>query len=415
MRLTIEQLQFLSQPDAAVLLTDAEQVDPSSPAAVERFRKQHQLDRELASAALHITQARIKARKKLPDHADALFADVEAVEQADSLNVARHKARRFASLQADVPIFDLCCGMGVSALGLSDACEPARVTAVDREASRAWMAHKLAGCQTQCNDVATFELPQEAVFHIDPSRRQAGRRSYSLEDYDPAPEIWATLLKQCPHGAFKLSPGVNLEELDRLKQHMLADAIPQSCELEFISESGRLVQSVLWCGKLADLASRRATCIDDQGQAQTLIGAPDVDSDLAMASAGYHAVKEPVGRYLLAIDPAVERAGLISTLGDQVDATLLHPGLGLLICDQTPACHAMITPFVWLDVLPFRPRKIKRWLQDHNAGHIEVKTRGGVTDPNPLQVAWSRPQGDPFTLFILRFDKRVAVLVTQRL
>lgn len=416
MRLTLERLQFLSRPEHDVLLQDAGHVNPQQPAEVERFRQRHHLDADYASAAIHIAQARHKAQVKLRSLAENLIADVEAVEQADSLNVARYKAGRFSQVHKESQtVYDLCSGMGVTTFALSEACGSSNVTAVDHDAGRAWMSQRFAGCNSLCADVSTLRLPNHAMFHIDPSRRSEGRRLYQLSDYQPGPDVWRTLLAQSHDAAHKLSPGVDIHAVEELLDNYRADALETTTELEFISESGRLVQSVLWFGSLAGQTSRRATRLDEKGDVTTLEGEPDAEEDLAIRSAAFQTVKKPIARYLVTVDPAVERAGLMSVLGEQLGATLLYPKLGLLICDDPPPSHPMIRTFLWQDVLPFRPRKIKRWLREHDAGHIEIKTRGGVTDPDPLQVAWSRPQGDPFTLFILRFDKRVAVLVTQRL
>lgn len=415
MHLTLEHLQHLAKPDQQPLLDEAARVNAQSPAEVQGFRKRHDLDADLASAAIHIAQAREKAQAKLGPLATTLIADVEAVEQADSLAVARYKASRFAThTQQSSHVYDLCCGMGVSTLGLVEACSVEHVTAVDHDEGRTWMAGRLAGCQAVCADVAELQIPQDAMFHIDPSRRSAGRRIYDLEQYQPGPAVWQALLGQCPSGCFKLSPGIDLEQVEALVDGPLQVFAEDGCELEFISEGGRLVQSVLWLGKLAGDTTRRATYVDVDGQTLSIAGEPDLNDELAMASASFHAVDEPVGKYLLAVDPAVERAGLMSTLGDQVGATLLHPGLGLLVCDQLPEPHAMITVFEWLDVLTYRPKKIKRWLRERGGGHVEVKTRGGVVDPNPLQVAWSQPDGEAFVMFILRFDRRVLTLATRR-
>src|SRR6266511_2969792 len=62
----------------------------------------------LTRAALETALLRRRARAKFR-HADRMFFTREALEQASSEPVARHRARRFAGLGV---VADLCCGIG---------------------------------------------------------------------------------------------------------------------------------------------------------------------------------------------------------------------------------------------------------------------------------------------------------------
>ncbi|MEM8739215.1 MAG: hypothetical protein AAGG38_12170, partial [Planctomycetota bacterium] len=121
----------------------------------------------------------------------------------------------------------------------------------------------------------------------------------------------------------------------------------------------------------------------------------------------------PADRFLFTVDPAVERARLLH----RIPLPLVHPQLGLFTGPQ-PLDHPFLTPFRLLAELPFHPqnpRKLKAWLRDHDAGLVEIKTRGKAVNPDPLQTQLRGPGQTPYTLFILRWDRALRAHITQRL
>lgn len=383
--------------DDTALLRAADDCEPTDVASIARLRKQYPADR--VAVALEWSKARRKTVAKFPKRAAELFADVSGLEQATSHVAATHKARRFRDA-GFTQVFDVCCGIGGDTMGLVEA--GLNVLAIDRDPVRAWMAERNAGCVSRVADAEALlgdSLISEEIsggaLHLDPARRTDAGRVFRLADYQPDPPTITALLQKFPDAAVKLSPAVNLDEV--------AELLPGG-EIEFISEAGRLVQAVLWTGRLSTPHSRTATLLVD-GQTHTLAGEPD-EPGLAQP-----------GRYLFTVDPAAERAGLLHRLG----LPAIHPRLGLLTADRpidTPAVRPWLTGFELLAELPYsakNPKKIKAWLADHDAGIVEVKTRGKAVDPDTVQRTL-RGRGDtPYTLFVLRFDQRLACLVTRRL
>ena len=372
----------------AALLELAAKVDPADVAAITRLRREYTADR--VSAALSLIAARAKAAVKFGERGGQLVADVPGVEQASSASVAAYKAERIRQhLGESHTIADLCCGMGGDSMALSTA--GLQVIAVDREPLRVWMAKRNSGpgLQGVCADVSTLEMADLPV-HLDPARRseQSGKRAWRLADVQPGPEVIGRLIEQSPASAIKLSPGVDLDDL------------PWPGEVEFISESGRLVQAMLWVGGFAQ-HDRQATLIEGNARHQ-LYGRPMAPS------------YAPAQQYLYAFDAAVERAGLIGQLSDQINAPAVHPRLGLLTSDrviQSP----WIAGFELIEQLPWRPKRIKQWLNANDGGLVEVKTRGKACDPD---IEQRRLRGDgsaPYTVFVLRFDTKVQALITKRL
>ncbi|MBL4700934.1 MAG: hypothetical protein JKX85_06735, partial [Phycisphaeraceae bacterium] len=351
----------LALPASKQLLDDAKAINPSDVAAISRLRKKY--DADLLHLALDMVKARHKAASKWPvDIVQNLIANTTGIEQATSLLVSKHKAKRFVDLGQ--PVIDICCGIGGDALGLKQC--GVQVTGVDIDPVHAWMTTHNANCPTQVIDANDVKIDRGSVFHIDPSRRNAYGRTQDISDYQPGPDVLKRLLAQQPTACFKLGPGVNL---DCLKEEITGD-IPN--EIEIISEHGHLVQAVLWTGELAKCA-RRATLLP-QG--------------LEFAAHEDDVWEEPpldeIGKYVMTFDPSVERLGLIALLCQKLDVSCVHPQAGLLTSDQitdSPWVHN----FQVLADLPWRPKKLKAELRKQNAGIVEIKTRGKLVNPDPLQ------------------------------
>ena len=219
--------------EAAVdLLGSCESPHPSD---IERLRREY--DASFIPLALDLARARLRARTKFPESAGRLVADPVGVEQATSELVATHKAERFATAPG-MPVLDLCCGIGGALMSL--ASDDPRVTGVDLDPARAFMAGRNAGCPTITADVSDVDVTDHLV-HLDPARRDAdGRRRHDYGQLIPPPELCERLLDTARGGALKLGPGVALDELPAADR-----------EVEIVNERGTLVQAILWTGVLA--------------------------------------------------------------------------------------------------------------------------------------------------------------------
>jgi hypothetical protein len=294
-------------------------------------------------------------------------------------------------------VLDLCCGIGGDAMGLVE-CGLA-VTGIDLDPARAWMTRANAGCPAIAADVTALPL-RDRVFHLDPARRDeaAGRRSWRLDDCHPGPAFMRDLLSRCPHGAVKLGPGVDAPSLLAVGEATAAS------EVEYISEAGRLVQAVWWNGGLARHAVS-ATLLAADGGTHTLAAdnAP-VGATIPIA---------PADRYVFTIDPAVERAGLIGQLCRSLNIAAVHPALGMLTSGRV-IDSPWLTAFELLGQMAWRPDRVKVWLAAHDGGIVEVKTRGGAVDPDAAQRQLRGGGGRAFTVFVLRWDRKVVALIARR-
>lgn len=373
--------QALLDPRYATLVTEAAAIDPTSAADLERLRRDW--PEEVAWCAVELAIARRKAAGKF-DAAQHLIADVTGVEQATSGDLAAHKTMRFAESAGSGLVLDLCCGIGGDAMALSRVCD---VVAVDRDPVKAWMTrHNCEGrCRAVVADVTCLNRRSDVLFHIDPDRRPGGLRSYRLADAVPGPTDLLRLVLRGGSGAFKLPPGVPFDELW------------EDGEVEIISRHGRLVQAVLWCGVLRR-HERTATMFPGPHTLHGELG--DVPLD------------EP-RRYLYSVDPAAERAELLHVLCERHDLAAVHPALGLLTGDRL-LDDPWLTPFELIEQLPYRTKKVRAWLDAHDAGIVEVKTRGGAVNPDTVQRDLRGDGSTTYTVFILRRDRQITAWITRR-
>ena len=388
--------QRLLSSECDALRAKAAEIDAGDVVAVTRLRGKW--DVELVHAALQLQKARNKLQPKFPDRWQTLLADPTGAEMATGLRVGMHKAKRFASKLAGASVVDLCCGIGGDAMCMRDA--GLNVTVVDNDPTRAWMAGANAACKLLACDVLASEVPTGA-FHIDPARRTVGgagaKRVFELELLSPPASVIASVIRRRRDGAVKLQPGIDIAEL---AQHEIVG------EVEVISDQGRLVQAVVWCGALSD---------GDNVRAATLVRRDGSTVSMHGESRAEPVAVSPMLRYVHELDPSIERVGLLHTMCERANAAMVHPALGLLTSDLV-LDDPFVTCFEVLDHFPWKVPRAKDKLKNLGAGIVEVKTRDKQVDPDSVQRELSRPGAGPtLTLFVLRFDREVRGIVARRI
>lgn len=334
-------------------------------------------------------RARVKARHKFnPQFIKGLIADIESVEMASSSIASRYKAQRFAqSLGGQSVIADLCCGIGGDSWGLRDA--GLKAIGVDLDPVRAWMYAHNTGFESICGD-ALDQCPPCDAFHLDPARRHStGKRTLEIDNFLPGPQTWNELIERIDSGGIKLNPGV---PADRLSEG----------ELEIISESGRLTQAMLWVGRLGGEHSRRATRLDQTGQVCTLAGEPWRPEE-----------SNPIDAYLGTLDPCLERADLVGTLLESTGLDLVHPGTGMVTADHT-VDHPMIRWYRACEVINWNRKRVNAILRGLDGGVVEVRTRGGVIQPDIEQRALrGKGNNDQLSVLVYRIDGKVKAIIGE--
>ncbi len=362
-----------------------------SPTTAQIAAMRKHLSAEQVRAASDAMRARAKGAKKLDDSfAAKMISDLPGIEMASSAISSIHKAKRFASvLGENARIADLCCGIGGDSWGLGQA--GLNPIGVDSCAHRAWAYQHNTGFKSICGD-ALNDCPADiAGFHLDPARRDIqGKRTLDIEDFEPGPKIWDQLIEKHPAGAIKLNPGINAYDLP-------------IGEVEILSEPGGLTQAVLWVGQLAGEHERRATKLGADGSVCTIAGDPERPND-----------SNDIQAYLGTLDPCLERADLVCEFLEQSHTSLVHPGTGLVTAEQaTP--HPMVRWHRVVEVMGWNRKRVKAALRSVDAGVVEVRTRGGVINPDAEQK-YLRGKGacNQITVMVYRIGDRICAVIAQR-
>ena len=386
MSVDVETWRWLSSEEGLAAIACAP--TDTSASVVARLRKKY--DPDQVRGIMEASAARRKAASKLDaGWVSSLLADVAGVEMASSSLASIYKARRFADVLGEGAIVaDLCCGIGADSWGLSQA--GLRAIGVDHDAARAVMyGHNLPDCTVACGD-ALGDCPADALaFHLDPARRQGTKRTLSIEDFSPGPEVWDGIIQRLGHGAIKLNPGVD------------AYAVPEG-EVEILSEPSGLTQAVLWVGRLAGDDARRATKLALDGSECTIAGSPERSEDA-----------NEIGTYIGTLDPCAERADLVGVLLDVLGVSLVHPGTGLVTAVDAYA-HPMVRWYRVLEVLAWNEKRVRAALRARDAGVVEIRTRAGIVNPDELQRKL-RGDGerDDLSVLVYRLGERSVAIIAE--
>jgi SAM-dependent methyltransferase len=359
-------LQLLLSPLGQEALRKAMALEPREADFLRHFSAlSRAYPADLARAALEVAILRREATAKFPA-AGRMYFTRPALEQATTFEVSAYRAQRFAGRPR---LYDLGCSIGGDTLALARI---APTVGVDLDAVRLSMARanlQALGLGERADfiqaDLAAplpLALSEQAGIFFDPARRVGAQRLFSVRDYHPPLSIVEDWLPRCPAVGVKVSPGVRLEEL-----------AVYAAEVEFISLAGELKEAMLWFGPLRS-ARRRATLL------------PGAHSLYAPLEAGGAMPVLPLSEpraFLYEPDPAVLRAGLVSALGERLDAAQLDPDIAYLTADRR-----IETPFArcwqveaWF---PFGLKRLRAALRQRQVSRVVVKKRGSPLQPDAL-------------------------------
>ncbi len=375
-----EEYRLLTTDEGRRLLEEAEALRSIGPAELDRLRKLAPAG--LVSAAVRLTLARRKAAEKF-ERGDRMWVEPVGVEQATAEPVARHKAGRFASCPV---VVDLCAGIGGDALAMARS---SHVVAVDRDAGMCrrlrWNAevYEVAGNVLAVRARSeSFPIPAGARVHLDPDRRahdRGERRARALEDYAPGPEFWASIIDRVPGGAIKLSPAADFARL-----------FPpgSGCEVELISLRGECKEATVWSGELAT-CRRRATRLP---QSETWTDRDGVDTEPAEVS--------PLAEWIFDPDPSLIRAGLLDGFARARGLSRVAEGI-----DYLTGPERVETPFLGAfavrEVSSLDLKHLRRMIERHDVGTLEIKVRGVNITPESLRARLNPRGSESATLLIV--------------
>ncbi|MGP0064550.1 MAG: class I SAM-dependent methyltransferase [Isosphaeraceae bacterium] len=382
-----EEYRVLTTDAGRRLLTEVASVRSIRPADLVRFRKQ--AAPEAVAAAVRLAMARRKAAEKF-ERGDRMWVEAIGVEQSTAEPVARHKAERFATSPI---VVDLCAGIGGDAIAMA---AHSRVLAVDLDPG---MCRRVAW-NAEVYDVGervlavralaeTFAIPRGAWVHLDPDRRAIGdRRARALEDYAPGPSVWESIVRRVPAGAIKLSPAADFA------RHFPGPGF----EVELISLRGECKEATVWFGEAA-CCRRRATRLPegvtwtdrDAGAGSgdprpTLAGAGSGDPRPTLAGVS------PLSSWIYDPDPSLIRAGLLDGFARAHGISRVSEGVDYLT-SADPIETPFLAAFAVRDVCSMDLKHLRRMIERHRVGTLEIKVRGVDLTPEALR-ARLKPRGE---------------------
>ncbi len=208
---------------------------------------------------------------------------------------------------------------------------------------------------------------------FDPARRKGAKRSFSVHDYQPALSIIQGWLPACPNLGVKISPGVQLEEIQNYP-----------AEIEFISLNGDLKEAVLWFGELKT-TTRRATVLPGPFTLALPDGFEDTLPTLGGSGISQRQVlplSDPQA-YLIEPNPAILRAGLVQPLGVELGAAQLDAQIAYLTSEQ-PVSSPFVRSWKIDGWIPFSVKRLRAMLRERMVGQVTVKKRGSPLQPEEL-------------------------------
>jgi len=124
---------------------------------------------------------------------------------------------------------------------------------------------------------------------------------------------------------------------------------------------------------------------------------------------------EAIGAALGTLDPCLERADLVGVLLDTLGVRLVHPGTGLVTADEAVE-HPMVRWYGVIEVMAWSRKCVRAKLRELDAGVIEVRTRGGVVNPDEeLRQLRGKGVRDDLTVLVYRLGDRIMAIVAERL
>ena len=401
---TIDDYRWLVGEEATKVL-DAIADEPESAlvSVAARLRKDHSPSR----THLLVEQATLRRRARAKfDEADRMFFTSVGLQQATDQWIANYKAECLAE---DLPVADLCCGIGGDLIAIS---RKSPTVGVDRDPVSALFAEaNLAAVlpegkgRVTCEDVTQFSLSEFQAWHIDPDRRPSGHRTTQPEFHEPSPTTIDRLLEACPNAMLKLAPAAEVPT-----------AWARRGEREWITSNRECRQQVLYFGSLArEPGLRRATVLTEStpGQSST-IGASEVAYHTFVGSPNRsmpYAAK--MLAYLYEPGPSVLAAGLSASLAEKLELAAPNISVPYLTSDHV-VNDPLVSRFEVDVVLPFDLKRVKRALVERNVGRLEIKKRAVDIVPEALMKKLKLKGDNQAVLFLFPMGRHITAVIAKR-
>lgn len=392
---------WLTSEEGARWLATAADDDRTGLKLLTALRKD--LSAERATLVAEQLGLRKRAVEKFGELARQMFFTRTLLEQASDFGVAAYKGLRLRRAAGEVPVHDICCGIGGDLMafamtGPAGGYDKSPIACLLATTNVAAVRGDAADRPTIAHDVEaeSLELPVGEPWHVDPDRRATGKRTTTVESFSPGLELVDRWRGACPEGAVKLAPASTAP--DRW----------DDAEREWITTRRECRQQVVWFGNLAIApAMHRATALRVDGVGGSLAGtfaaAPNMPADVA---------EEP-DAFVFDPDPSVLASRLLGALAEHHGLATLGAGGGYLTGGQF-VDDGLLSAYTVEEVLPLRTAAIAGALKARGVGRVEIKKRGVLTDPEKLRRELKLAGDGEITLILTRIGAREIAIVAKR-
>jgi hypothetical protein len=275
------------------------------------------------------------------------------------------------------------------------------IIALDRDPIRIKFARRNTGVYGLAEQVTFFQadilaLPFEpSSMHLfcDPGRRkEAGRRVFRPEDFEPSLPFLKQRLAGAKGAAIKVAPGIAYTSLSWVD------------EVEIVSLKSEVKEATLWCGEQATPGVRRRA---------TLLPSGVTITDKTTLTTEPCPVK-PAGRFLFEPDGAVIRAGLVQQVAITLDLWQLDRRIAYLSGDS-PIASPLVQSFRIHEELAFNQKTVRRRLRELGVGILEIKKRGVALDPDAFRRGLKLKGVHSRTLVVTRIGDRPVAFLCRRI
>ena len=264
--------------------------------------------------------------------------------------------------------------------------------------------------RVDCQDVMRFNTQAFDAWHFDPDRRPtAAVRRARPEGYEPQMSRFLQRTDLAACGAIKLAPAADWSTVDIVQARTSvspSDPLAEgSVEREWIGYRRECKQQIVWIGGLAKQPGQRvATLLRASQEACQFVGKAGATVEIAAQ----------VGRAICEPHACVLAAGLASDLARQAGLARVAAGIAYFTADRL-VDHPLLETFEVHAALPYRTKKVLRWLQQHDRRVTEVKKRGVALQPAEVLSELASPGTLPVALLLFPAQRGIMAVIGSRL
>lgn len=389
---------LLTERGQELLATLPEVTSPAQVLHLTETLRAKGYDPGLIAAALTQVKLRRQAAAKFGPFARDLLYTSAGLQQATTMRVAAHHAKRFQAAGC-THVADLGCGIGSESFSLAGL--GIAVTAVDLDEAHAALAmmnlRHFDNVTVRHMDLFDLDFADIDGAFADPARRdERGRRLDPASWHPPLSQVLQLHDKVANLGV-KVAPGIDYRYL------------PPTAHVQWVSVAGNLVEAGIWLGEVATEGPGRSALLLDKHGTHSYVAA----ADRATAPPGQVEVCTELGEYLAVCDPAIIRAGALDVVAHDIDGALISEQISYLTCKHQPA-RPGIRAFVIDDVVSANAKKLQTALQARGVGEVEIFSRGSGIQPDALRRRLKLRGDHRASVFLTRVrGKHAAILATS--